>query len=280
VFWHDDDSFQVAPDHVYRLDTGCLSMPYQGRQVEFCHYQIELTSQWEPGPDAVESPDGRQLAWLVPERTDTTVFCWRYERAEQPEQPDRYDPHEPRCFAVPLLGISAAQARHPVFRFLQDARTIYVVDPSHIATTDILHALSPDLPPHNQSPDCVEISVEIDEMMGELRLLEPPVAPAPGSGHGHDVTFVYHLHFDGGLSGEAVTAHASVRWASSAPFGNAEAFCDFDVGEVTAVTREHVAFEHQGQSRRWYRNRYECQSDAKSKSPSQPLGPCAHWHQE
>lgn len=277
VVWLDDAHFQVAPEHVYQLNNGCLSLPYQGRQVEFCHSQIELASQWEPGPDAVKSPDGRQMAWLVAERTDTTVFCWRYERAETSEQAE---PHEPRCFAVPLLGISPEMARHPVFRFLQDARTIYVVDPSHIARTDILHALSSDLPPHNQSPDCVEVSIEIDEMMGALRLLEPPVPGIAGSYQGREVTFVYHLHFDAGLSGEAVTAHASVRTpGSTGAFNNVEAFCDHDIGEVTAVTPEHVAFEHEGKARRWYRSRAACQGDAESKTPSQPIGPCVNWHE-
>jgi hypothetical protein len=280
VVWLGDDHFQVAPEHVYQLNNACLSMPYQGRPVELCHSQIELASQWEPGPDAVKSPDGRQLAWLVAERTDTTVFCWRYERAEPSEQAE---PHEPRCFAVPLLGISSEMARHPVFRFLQDARTIYVVDPSHIARTDIMHAFSPDLPPHNQSPDCVEVSIEIDEMMGALRLLEPPVRVATGTHQGSEVTFVYHLHFDAGLSGEAVSAHASVRSSGAGPFGNVEAFCDHDIGEVTAVTPEHVAFEHEGKPRRWYRSRAACQSDDQSddhsKTPSQPIGPCVHWHE-
>lgn len=263
VVWLDDNHFQLASNHVFQLNKDCLSMPYQGRQVELCSREMsKLNSQWDPGPDAVKSPDGRQLAWLVPERTDTTVFCWRYENTERLES---------SCYAVPTLGISPQQARHPVFRFLQEAKTIYVVDPSHVATTEVMHALFSELPPHNQSPDCVALSVEIDEMLGEVELREPPIAVTAGHYAGREITFVYHLHFDGGLSGEAVTAHTSAD-------GGAETFCDFDVGEVVAITRDHVELEHEGKVRRWYGNRYACQSDAQQKPPSSPIGPCVHWH--
>lgn len=261
--WLDDDHIQLAPNHVFQVNKDCLTMPYQGRQVDFCTSDIKLDSQWEPGADAVTSPDGRQQAWLVAERTDKTVFCWRYVHTERPES---------NCYAVPILGFSPEQIRHPVFRFLQDAKTIYVVDPSHIATTDIMHALMSDLPPHNQSPDCVEMTVESDDMRGDVKLLEPPIPVSTGHYAGKEITFVYHLHFDGGLSGEAVTAH------TSAYGGGATTYCDFDVGEVTDITRDHVELEHEGKTRRWYRSRYACQSDGEGKTPSSPIGPCVRWH--